>query len=283
VVSLTLPGDSRKGEIVVGRDGTELIDLRDAEVVRARRPLLIAHRGGAVGLDAPENSLAAIRRAAEHGYDMVELDVVCPKDGEPVLFHDRTGNLLTNCGIDASVADLTAPEPCTIRYRASDQHVPTLAQALALCRRLELGVMLDIKAEDEWPRIRPFADRIGALLDRHALTRATLSLSHLPLVQEALDGRALFPIREDDLRRVGRDQAMRLHGRFWFGIPEALPYALVPKLQINGALVIPAINTSRYPPHAHAALAREDIGRLLAIGVDGLQIDSVYRDFLSGG
>ena len=266
-----------------GKDGAELIDLRDAEVVRARRPILIAHRGGVVNLDAPENSLAAIRRAAEHGYDMVELDVVCPKDGEPVLFHDRTGNLLINCGINACWADLTAPELCTIRYRASDQYIATLAQAFALCQRLELGVMLDIKAEDEWPMIRPFAHRIGALLDRHALTRATLSLSLLPLVQEALDGRALFPIREDDVRRVEGGEARRLHGQYWFGIPEELPYTLVPKLQTNGALVIPAVNIARYPPHAHAALAREDIDRLLALGVDGLQIYSVYRVFLSGG
>ena len=260
-----------------------MIDLRDVEVVRARRPLLIAHRGGVVGPDAPENSLAAIRRAAEHGYDLVELDVVCPKDGEPVLFHDRTGNLLTNCGINAYVTDLTAPELCTIRYRATDQHIATLAQALALCQRLEMGVMLDIKAEVEWPMIRPFAARIGALLDRHALNQATISLSLLPLVQEALEGGALLPIREDDVRRVGRDQATRLHGRFWFGIPEELPYTLVPKLQVSGVLVIAAINTARYPPHAHAALARDDIGRVLAAGVDGLQIDSVYRDFLSGG
>ena len=260
-----------------------MIDLRDAEVVRGRRPLLIAHRGGVVGPDSPENSLAAIHRAAEHGYDMVELDVVCPKDGEPVLFHDRTGNLLTNCGIDAYVSDLTARELSALRYRASDQHVVTLAQALALCRRLGLGVMLDMKVGDEAPMILPFAGRIGALLDRHALARATLVLSDLPLVQEALAGRALFPVREDDVHRVERDETVPLHGRFWFGIPEELPYALVPTLQSSGALVIPAVNTARYPPHAHTALAREDMVRLLSIGVDGLQIDSVYRFFIRGG
>jgi hypothetical protein len=85
------------------------------------------------------------------------------------------------------------------------------------------------------------------------------------------------------VHRVERDEAVPLHGRFWFGIPEELPYALVPTLQSSGALVIPAVNTARYPPHAHTALAREDIVRLLSIGVDGLQIDSVYRIFLRGG
>jgi glycerophosphoryl diester phosphodiesterase len=51
------------------------------------RPLVLAHRGGA--LEAPENSVEAFERAIRLGYDGVELDVRCSKDGIPVVVHDE--------------------------------------------------------------------------------------------------------------------------------------------------------------------------------------------------
>ena len=50
------------------------------------RVLVIAHRGGA-GL-APENTLAAFRKAVKLKVDMVELDVHLCMDSEPVVIHD---------------------------------------------------------------------------------------------------------------------------------------------------------------------------------------------------
>jgi glycerophosphoryl diester phosphodiesterase len=49
-------------------------------------PTLIAHRGFAGA--APENTVAAFEAAADHGADMVELDVMPCADGEVVVFHD---------------------------------------------------------------------------------------------------------------------------------------------------------------------------------------------------
>jgi glycerophosphoryl diester phosphodiesterase len=54
----------------------------------AVRPLVIAHRG-ARSL-APENTLAAARKALELGADMWELDVAVTADGELVVIHDDT-------------------------------------------------------------------------------------------------------------------------------------------------------------------------------------------------
>ena len=48
--------------------------------------LVIAH-GGARSL-APENTLAAARKALEVGADMWELDVAVTADGELILCHD---------------------------------------------------------------------------------------------------------------------------------------------------------------------------------------------------
>ncbi|TMB12920.1 MAG: glycerophosphodiester phosphodiesterase, partial [Deltaproteobacteria bacterium] len=52
------------------------------------RPLVIAHRGASG--TSPENTLAAFRRAAELGADMIELDVQVTRDGAVVVIHDYT-------------------------------------------------------------------------------------------------------------------------------------------------------------------------------------------------
>ena len=51
-------------------------------------PLWIAHRGA--GALAPENTLAAFRVGAAHGYRAFECDVKLSADGVPFLLHDAT-------------------------------------------------------------------------------------------------------------------------------------------------------------------------------------------------
>ncbi|WP_457329077.1 glycerophosphodiester phosphodiesterase [Rhizobacter sp. P5_C2] len=51
-------------------------------------PLWVAHRGA--GLLAPENTLAAFRVGASHGYRAFECDVKLSADGVPFLLHDAT-------------------------------------------------------------------------------------------------------------------------------------------------------------------------------------------------
>lgn len=57
-------------------------------------PTFIAHRGA--GKFAPENTLAAVRLGAQHGFKMMEYDVKLSRDGEAILLHDdsidRTSN-----------------------------------------------------------------------------------------------------------------------------------------------------------------------------------------------
>ena len=57
-------------------------------------PLWIAHRGA--GKLAPENTLAAFRLGARHGYRMFECDVKLSVDGVPFLMHDATLERTTN-------------------------------------------------------------------------------------------------------------------------------------------------------------------------------------------
>jgi glycerophosphoryl diester phosphodiesterase len=57
-------------------------------------PALVAHRGA--GRLAPENTLAAMRVGAAHGYRMVEFDVKLTGDGKAILMHDATLERTTN-------------------------------------------------------------------------------------------------------------------------------------------------------------------------------------------
>jgi glycerophosphoryl diester phosphodiesterase len=57
-------------------------------------PRWIAHRGA--GKLAPENTLAAMRCGARHGYRMFECDAKLSADGVPFLMHDTTLGRTTN-------------------------------------------------------------------------------------------------------------------------------------------------------------------------------------------
>ena len=57
-------------------------------------PFWIAHRGA--GKLAPENTLAAFRLGASHGYRAFECDVKLSRDGQPFLLHDATLNRTSN-------------------------------------------------------------------------------------------------------------------------------------------------------------------------------------------
>ncbi len=58
------------------------------------RPLVIAHRGGA--LLWPENTIVAFRGAVELGADMLEMDIFQTADGVPVVLHDTTVDRTTD-------------------------------------------------------------------------------------------------------------------------------------------------------------------------------------------
>ncbi len=250
-----------------------LINVRDAAAVRARRPLVVAHRGGVVTPKIPECSLAAIREAARFGYDMIELDVRETKDGAPMIFHDAT--LQGATGRPGRIADFTEAEAKAIRYRKNDQPIATLSEALALCRALHLGVMLDLKDPPRPELLR----KIAALVRQHGLAQSTVTISGHALVRTELREVALVPVTTDDLRALAAGETPSLEGRYWFGIPPSLNFALIPKLQRAGALVIPAINTFRYETDPDRAQARAHVRALTELGVEGFQIDSAYQDF----
>lgn len=69
-------------------------------------PLILGHRGAP--REAPENTLASLRRALELGLDGVEYDVRACASGDPVVFHDET--LLRTTGAPGRIGELDLRE-----------------------------------------------------------------------------------------------------------------------------------------------------------------------------
>jgi glycerophosphoryl diester phosphodiesterase len=105
------------------------------------RPLVVAHRGASA--EAPENTVAAFRLAAERGADAVELDARLCGSGEVVCFHDDT--LGRTLGVPGRI-----DETPLWRLRQLDagggERVPTLAEALAALPD-SLRVHVEIKTD----------------------------------------------------------------------------------------------------------------------------------------
>jgi len=97
-------------------------------------PLLIAHRGGAA--EAPENTLAAFRRALSLGVRWFELDVQMSRDRELVVIHDNTMDRTTNGTGEVGsllfegLRKLDAGSWFDPQYRG--EPIPTLREALEL-------------------------------------------------------------------------------------------------------------------------------------------------------
>ena len=114
---------------------------RKKEIAPFLRPY--AHRG-LWGGEIPENSLAAFRHAAEHGF-AIELDVQLSSDGEVMVFHDYTLDRV--CGVAGKVADRTAAELCKMPLNGIENEcIPTFKQVLeAVDGRVPL--LIELKGE----------------------------------------------------------------------------------------------------------------------------------------
>ena len=106
-------------------------------VNRNQRPvLIIAHRGSS--LTAPENTLAAFRLAADQKTDFIELDVQESADGQVLVAHDS--DLMK---VAQEPTKIWEGDAATLRSidigsykdrRFASERVPTLAEALAVCK-----------------------------------------------------------------------------------------------------------------------------------------------------
>ncbi|MER7990860.1 glycerophosphodiester phosphodiesterase family protein [Streptomyces noursei] len=162
VVTLTMASSA----LASGPDGQQLA-TRGGKVVSLQAggsaPFVIAHRGAS--RYAPENTLAAVDAAYRRGLVWVENDVQRTKDGRLIVLHDTTLNRTTNAAkvfpgrAPWRVGDFTAAEIARLDAgswfgkRFAGEHVPTLADYLRRLDRHRQGLLLELKAPEQYPGI----------------------------------------------------------------------------------------------------------------------------------
>jgi glycerophosphoryl diester phosphodiesterase len=108
-----------------------------AQTASTRKPLIIAHRGGA--LESTENTIGAFQRAFRIGADGIETDIRLTRDGTVVVYHDDTFGRVeglpkaqrTRLISDMTYTELTAQTLIPVGEDTGGRRVPTLSDLLA--------------------------------------------------------------------------------------------------------------------------------------------------------
>lgn len=152
---------------------------------------LQAHRG--VSTEAPENTMASFRMAVAQGYDIIEFDPKCTKDGVVIVLHDKTLNRTGRiAGVPfgeekVKIADLTFAELSDIDVgewfdkKFCGEHIPTLAQTLDYMK----SVGIEAKIDNVVQRFTPEQiDKTFDIIEKHGSDKVGLTCSDLALLEK---------------------------------------------------------------------------------------------------
>ncbi|KGF01649.1 glycerophosphoryl diester phosphodiesterase [Actinomyces sp. S4-C9] len=111
---------------------------------------IFAHRGASA--IAPENTMAAFKKAVEAGATWIETDVDVLKDGTPILIHDSSLDRTTNRSgsyYDLTVSDLDDIDAGSwFSPEFAGERIPTLAQLVAVMNETGLNANIEIKSNE---------------------------------------------------------------------------------------------------------------------------------------
>ncbi|MDK8351064.1 glycerophosphoryl diester phosphodiesterase [Gleimia europaea] len=111
---------------------------------------IFAHRGASA--IAPENTMAAFKKAVEAGATWIETDVDVLKDGTPILIHDSSLDRTTNRSgsyYDLTVSDLDDIDAGSwFSPEFSGERIPTLAQLVEFMNETGLNANIEIKSNE---------------------------------------------------------------------------------------------------------------------------------------
>ncbi|MCA1370078.1 cobalamin biosynthesis protein [Bradyrhizobium sp. BRP14] len=229
-----------------------------------RKPLIIAHRGGAAL--ATENSIEALHAAARAGADAIETDVRLTRDGALICFHDV--DLRRLCGDPRAGTDL---DLATLRRLLPA--LMTVGEALAASG--PLGVLLDIKLADEVqiPRV------IDEIVRANAVERTMLGLRGIDLIAAARAVRpdiAILAFLEEPDSAPAAQEAGANWFRLWQGAATAERAAVVREAGMRLAVMVGqprSIPLPEYSPFPVGAIDRDGLERLHSIAPDAILLD----------
>jgi glycerophosphoryl diester phosphodiesterase len=146
--------------------GLTVLGVRLWQEVRIERVVSVtAHRGSS--RDAPENTLAAVRKAIEQGADYAEIDVHLTADGVPVVLHDE--DLQRLGGDPRRPGELSLAELQRIDVGArfspafAGETVPTLAAMIDTARR-RIRLNIELKPTDRGRAREALATAVADLI-----------------------------------------------------------------------------------------------------------------------
>ncbi len=234
-------------------------------------PLWIAHRGA--GKLAPENTLAAFRLGASHGYRAFECDVKLSADGVPFLLHDATLERTTSgtgTAGDRPFAELALLDAGGWHSRAhAGEPLPSLQAVARYVQRNGFALNLEIKPT-------PGIEHATGVAVGQACQRLWAAGSP-PLLMSSFRPEALQGAREaaPDIPRA------LLVDTLWPGWMEMALMLDCVAVVSNHKLMDPALlaqlRSARLRALCYTVNDAADAARLLALGVDGLITDAVDR------
>ena len=234
-------------------------------------PLWIAHRGA--GKLAPENTLAAFRVGAGHGYRAFECDVKLSADGVPFLLHDSTLERTTPAqGIagERRWDELSRLDAGGWHSRAfAGEPIPSFDAIARYCLRNKHALNIEIKpTEGQEAQTGDAVARAAAQLWSGQVVPPLLS-SFEP------DALAAAKAAAPELPR-----ALLLDTLWdgWFEMAGTLGcVAVVTNHRLMDAAVIARLHGAGLRALVYTVNEAADAKRLIALGIDGLITDAVDR------
>ena len=234
-------------------------------------PLWIAHRGA--GKLAPENTLAAFRVGASHGYRAFECDVKLSADGVPFLLHDTTLQRTTDGhGVagDRPWSELARLDAGSWHGRAyAGEPIARFDAVARYCLRNGFALNVEIKPspgnEDETGRVVALE---AARLWAGAAALPLLSSFKPMVIAAAKAAAAQLPraLLFDGLRDGWLDEVRALDCVAVVVDYPSLDAAVIAQAHAAGLRVLTYTVNDPAPVHA-----------LLAAGIDGIVTDAVDR------
>lgn len=223
--------------------------------MRPPRPLVIAHRGASG--ERPENTLPAYELAVAQDADMIEIDLHRTRDAAVVITHDENLAGLGGRGeiADASLADVRALDA------GGGERVPLLDEVLdRFGARIAFNLELKRGKRSEYPQVE--AEALAAVERRGMLARTLFSSFYDPVLARlrALSGAARIALLlspEDAERPLER--ARRLGAE-----------AINPWRGLVRRELVEAAHAEGLAVYVFTVDERDEMQRLLALGVDGL-------------
>lgn len=237
-------------------------------------PTWIAHRGA--GLLAPENTLAAFRLGAAHGYRAFECDVKLSADGVPFLLHDATLERTTSGqgrAADWPWRDLSQLDAGGWHSRAYAGEPPPSLQAIAAyVQRNGYALNIEIKPTpgDEAATGEAVAQACARLWSGTAAERSALLFSSFrPEALVAAQRRA---------PQIPRALLLETLWAGWLDVARSLQcVAVVSNHRLMDEALVDTLNSAGLRGLCYTVNDADEARRLLRLGVSGLITDAVDR------